>query len=195
MSPGTREVENRRKVRQTPNLENAQPELKKLLQWFQWDVPTDWHLSSLLFPPSLSPASNQVFGFSPCSWNLCPYLSISTLSPMHIPCLLSALARQKTPLKLKLLLTLITPTPSQIPALPSLPPCTQVNPFSCMPSSTALCSPQISCLFLISHLPFAFFSWIQAFDCAWKTEPFKGNVEWQVSPWSSDCSTANTSIL
>lgn len=64
---------------------------KSFFECFWWVFPADWHLLNLLFPLSLSLAPTQVFCFSPCSWNPCLYFPIATLSPVHIPCLLSAL--------------------------------------------------------------------------------------------------------
>jgi len=144
VSPGTRELESRRKVQQTPNLENAHPELKNLLQVFpvscyhrmapfhpSFFLPCLQHLTrSLLF--SLQLKSLSVFVNSHPVSHAHSVLAFSTF---HSP------AWQKMLLKLKLLLTLITPTPSQKPALPSLCLRIQVNPSSlCIFSPTALCS-------------------------------------------------------
>lgn len=82
-----------------------------------------------------------------------PYTFHACFQPCH------TLAWQNKLQKLKQLLTLIPPTPSQIPALPSLPLRIQVNPFSpCISSPNALWSSQISCFFLISRLLSVFFS-------------------------------------
>lgn len=56
--------------------------------------------------------------------------------------------------KLKLLLTLNTPTPSQIPALPSLSLRLQVNPSS---PCVSCCPLLISDFMPLSHLPFVFY--------------------------------------
>lgn len=148
----TRELESRRKIWQTPNIENAQPELKKLL----WMFPPGTFPAFPFLPPCLQHLAKSCF--SPSSWNPCLYLSRATLSPMCIQCLLLALATLWQ--KCAAAEAKATSYPDdtnlfQVPALPFLPLRVQADTFfSCI--SFSYCPLLIPDFMPFSHLPFAF---------------------------------------